>query len=387
VFHDSCVLHLILNEHPAEPQDHWMVISIGFLFGNRLSGFLWAGLSLFTIIFFAILAYLKIEVPFMFPLKYLYWHFTICFFGVSVYILIIILIYDTINKNITNNIQIAHDDVVYKSFVIANQRNEILDSINYAKEIQQAILPSQQIIKQIFPQSFVLFKPKDIVSGDFYFFHQDFEHMYLAVADCTGHGVPGALLSMLGIAFLKDIISKNLHANSALILNELRIMIKSSLQQSGKSNTPQDGMDISFCSINVATLEMSFAGAYQPIWIFRNNNEMESDNECMKIKGDGMPIGVFHNETPFHEHKIQLQPNDNLYIFSDGYASQFNYDNSEKFGAKRLHALLNEICRYEIEFQYNNLVESLALWQGKTEQIDDILIIGVRIQDLAKVQT
>ncbi len=280
--------------------------------------------------------------------------------------------------------------------VVNSQKDEIeiahkniRGSINYARRIQTAVLPNEQIISQILNDYFILFKPRDIVSGDFYFIRQINNLTYIIVADCTGHGVPGAFMSMLGLTLINELVQKSTIKNAGLFLDELRKLVKKSLQQTGQPGEQQDGMDIALCILNSDNLELSFAGAHNPCWIFKSieNEQLTIDIEKLSIinyqlsilEADHQPVGVYLKEKPFTEHKFQLQKEDVLYLFSDGFHSQFGRENTEKYKINRFKELLSNICQFSLKEQKILLEKELINWKGITEQTDDILIVGVMI--------
>jgi len=265
-----------------------------------------------------------------------------------------------------------NEEMTSQRDLLARQKNSITDSINYAQTIQQAILPPIKIIKEIFPQHFVLWYPLDIVSGDFYFWRYISGTFVIAAADCTGHGVPGAFMSMLGITLLNEIVLRREITQADEILNVLRIEIKYALGQSGKIEERTDGMDIALCTIDLETLEMTFAGAFNPFCYFRNN-------EFIKINSDRQPVGIYTIETPFNAHKIQLQAGDIFYIFSDGYYSQFGGPKPETLRPRRFIEILTEIHHLPMDVQKNILEQKFNEWKGNNLQTDDVLVLGVRI--------
>jgi len=261
---------------------------------------------------------------------------------------------------------------------IENSHKKTRYSITYAKNIQKAIFPSHQYINQLFAENFILFKPRDIVSGDFYYFKQIGNYIYVAVADCTGHGVPGALMSMLGIALLNEIIADNEIFSSGLILNELRKLLKISLHQDNLSTVQHDGLDISFCIINTQTKEMCYSGAHQPLIIYRDN--LSNNNKKLQIlPADKQPVGVYLLEKPFTEHKFQLKINDILYLFTDGYASQFGGENTETLKISRLKKIISDVSNEPLENQKQFLTNFILNWKQNNQQTDDILLIGLKI--------
>jgi serine phosphatase RsbU (regulator of sigma subunit) len=254
---------------------------------------------------------------------------------------------------------------------LANEN--ITASINYASRIQHAMLSSIDIIEKYFPEYFILYRPCHIVSGDFYWLKQINHFIFIVAADCTGHGVPGAFMSMLGISLLNEIVSKHDIKPPHEVLNELRLQMKESLHQTGERGEAQDGMDIAFCMFNTQNNILQFAGAYNPFYLIRNN-------ELIEYKADRMPIGIHpKGDRAFTTMDIQLQKNDVFYIFSDGYTSQFGGEKNEKFQPKRFQELLIQINKNVMSEQKEILNFTLDHWRGDCKQIDDVCVIGVRI--------
>ncbi len=257
---------------------------------------------------------------------------------------------------------------------IALQKQKITDSIIYARRIQTAMLPPKELLASQLPDYFILFKPRDIVSGDFYWLSQRENYTFIAAADSTGHGVPGAFMSMLGISFLNQLVSQ-LDYDSLLpgnILTELRESVKTSLRQTGKENEAKDGMDLALCQIDNKANKMLYAGAHNPLILIR-------DNELIQYKADDMPIGISYNEKAFFNTKIiDILPGDCFYIFSDGYPDQFGGKKGRKFMIKRFKRLLVEIHQKPMGEQRKILNRRLVDWQGLSRQIDDILVIGLK---------
>jgi len=255
---------------------------------------------------------------------------------------------------------------------ISEQKQAITDSIQYAKRIQNAVLPPEDYINKVLPEHFILFKPRDIVSGDFYWLKKIDKYVVFTAADCTGHGVPGAFMSMLGIALLNEIVRRKEITKASQILNELRSQIKDALRQSGKEGEAKDGMDIALCVLDTEELKLQYAGAYNPLYIIRNN-------ELIEYKADKMPIGIHLKTQPFSNNEIQLQKNDMLYVFSDGFVDQFGGDRCRKFMIKPFKRLLTEINERPMFDQKGILDIAITEWRGEREQIDDIVVIGVRV--------
>jgi len=273
---------------------------------------------------------------------------------------------------------------------IRQQNEKITDSINYAKSIQEALLPPIEEIQKFLPESFILYKPKDIVSGDFYWIYQDSERIIIAVADCTGHGVPGAFMSLMGNNFLNDIIKVKGVYSPSEILDELNIQILNTLKQNSKNTSVKYGMDIALISLQAPSklsssgkgksslkedgLDLQFAGAHSPLFIFRGN-------QCIPVKGDQRSIGSFlkHEGQGFSNQLVRLQKGDMLYMFSDGYADQIGGPENKKIFSQPFRDLLQSICGLEITEQKEILDETIIDWKGKLNQTDDILVVGIRI--------
>ena len=259
---------------------------------------------------------------------------------------------------------------------IEHRHNEVTKSINYAQRIQKALLPSEQVFQECPYDHFVLWKPRDIVSGDFYWLKQLEQHTVIVVADCTGHGVPGAFMSVLGISFLNDILSKGNIFKASEVLEKMRTLVKSSFHQnSTKKVKASDGMDMAICIINNETLELDFAGANNPLYIIRNN-------ELTTLKATRSPIGSHPFEKPFESQAFSLLKDDQLYMFSDGFIDQFGGQRGRKFLKKNFQRLLLLITKERLPMEEEKEILSIAMkeWQGnKYRQIDDILILGLRI--------
>lgn len=278
-------------------------------------------------------------------------------------------------KILSQNLQLE-----LQSKEIANQRDQLLiqrqnitDSILYASHIQKALLPSDDILKETFSDYFILNKPKDIIGGDFYYAKRIEDLLILAVADCTGHGVPGALLSMLGISYLNEIIHANELSETNAILNEMRNKIKFALHQSNLSRETKDGMDMALISIDLNTNILKYSGANNPIYIIR-------DNELIELKADKMPIGIQPREKPdFTNLDFQLHKNDCVYLFTDGYSDQLDELTLKKFSLKSFQKLLLSYSTISMLEQKKELEKTIEGWKNKSDQTDDMLVLGVRI--------
>jgi PAS domain S-box-containing protein len=265
-------------------------------------------------------------------------------------------------------------EVEEKYKLLIEKKNKVItDSLNYAKFIQDAKLPRKEEIYASLPQSFILFKPKAIVSGDFYFFHKNNQSVFIVAADCTGHGVPGALMSMIGSEKLTDAISQS--TDNSEILQHLNKGIKKSLHQSDSKESTKDGMDIAICSIDTKNRIIKYAGANIPLWVIR-----EKKTEVEEIKGTKKAIGGFTEDNQhFDNHEIKLQQGDSIYISTDGYADQFNGQDGKKLKTNNFKNILLGIQNMTMQEQEKHLDNFVENWKAGTEQVDDILVIGVRL--------
>ncbi|MDF1575825.1 MAG: SpoIIE family protein phosphatase [Bacteroidales bacterium] len=256
---------------------------------------------------------------------------------------------------------------------ISKQKELILDSIHYAKRIQSAILPPVHLLKQHLSDSFILFKPRDIVSGDYYWAREKDHKLLIAVADCTGHGVPGGFLSMLGIASMNEIVNRSVDLNPGKILEELREVVIASMHQTGSRDEARDGIEIALCVIDLKLNSMVYSGANRPLYLIR-------DGALEHFRPDRMPIGIYDQEPdPFTSNTIRLRKGDSLYLFSDGYVDQLGGPLRKTFRAVNFRKLLLRIQDQPMEKQKAILAEKMALWQGSVEQIDDIVVMGIKI--------
>ncbi|HAM99550.1 MAG TPA: hypothetical protein DCQ26_13155 [Marinilabiliales bacterium] len=257
---------------------------------------------------------------------------------------------------------------------IADQKKSIEDSILYASRIQRAILPSKEMADSILPEYFILFRPRDIVSGDYYWMNKIGNKTIVVAADCTGHGVPGAFMSMLGVSFLNEIVLKENVLEAHIILNHLRERVKKTLKQEGKEGENKDGMDVALIVIDDEAKKLFFAGAYNPAYILRGE-------ELIEIKADRMPIGIYIKEKEsFTLNEFDYLPGDSFYIFSDGYEDQFGGPGKQKFRAKQMRELLLTIQDKSMAEQKEILNKTIEDWMGDDqEQIDDMVVVGVRL--------
>lgn len=269
-------------------------------------------------------------------------------------------------KDRTNSLKKINDQ-------LTENHRMMKESLEYASRIQHAMLPEKDILEDDRYEFFTFYKPKDIISGDFYWFNKTDNKLIAIAADCTGHGIPGAFMSVLGVSALNELryqLSIILSPNK--LLNELRERIKSSLKQTQTSTLNWDGMDMSCCVIDLESLEMTFAGAFHSAYIIRNN-------KITQLRGDRMPVGVHIVESPFTKQKLQLEKGDMIYLFSDGYSDQTGGRLGKKFMKKQFRGLLQSISNSPLNIQEHYLKQRLENWQGQHAQVDDILVVGVRI--------
>lgn len=297
--------------------------------------------------------------------------------------------YHTIDVEISRDTEIERLKTAQMKFAydkIEEQKNELIGSIRYAEQIQRAVLTRDQY-HTLITNYFVFYQPKDIVSGDFYWYHEKDNTFYLCVADCTGHGVPGAFLTMLGTTFLNEIITLNEDPSPAFILEDLRMRIIKSLSLS-ESERNKDGMDISMIRINIDTLQAEWAGAYNPLWVIRENDfekgdpvSLVSKNEyhLMEWKGDKQPIAFVDNPKPFLEHRIQLKKGDRFYLFSDGYSDQFGGKEGKKFKSINFKQLLLDSQNLSMEEQGKLLADQFNNWKNQLDQVDDVCVLGIEL--------
>jgi serine phosphatase RsbU (regulator of sigma subunit) len=301
-----------------------------------------------------------------------------------------------------DEIEAQRDEITAQRDTVTHQKEQIeiiheeqTSSIRYAKRIQQAMLPSMDILSGAGLDHFIFFLPRDIVSGDFYWSGKVENTMIVSVADCTGHGVPGAFMSMLGMTYLKEIVLKEKIIRPDLILNHLRNEIVRSLKQEAGADQ-RDGMDIALCTINLDTLEMQFAGANNPLYIVKsaighwplavgqgtteaNSQQPTANSQLIELKGDKMPIGIHERMDAFTLHTHTLQKGDCIYLFSDGMADQFGGPAGKKFKYKTLKELLTSISHQPMQEQIENLTRTFNEWKGAHSQIDDVTLIGIKL--------
>ncbi len=278
------------------------------------------------------------------------------------------------NNKLESVLVVSHDITERKliELEIQNKNKKITESINYAKRIQSAILPNTRVISRTLPDSFILYKPRDVVSGDFPWYMQLKDDVFIAAVDCTGHGVPGALLSLIGYFLLNDIVRSRKVTEPGIILDLLDEGVTKTLRQDEDATT-KDGMDIALCKINLNTREVEYAGAHRPLYVMRNGVMEE-------IKGNKFPIGggIFKNQTNFTTTKLQLNKGDSIYFSSDGYPDQFGGPEGRKFGPKKVREIIERVHTLSMREASIVFDSEWEAWRGDTKQTDDVLLIGIK---------
>ncbi len=276
-----------------------------------------------------------------------------------------------------DEIEFQNIEITNQKIKVEHQHEQITASIRYAQRIQNALLPVEGNFDKIFREHFVFFLPKDIVSGDFYWYKKVGKFVIFAAVDCTGHGVPGAFMSMLGISYFNEILndySKEIHKLTGdVFLNNLKNKVIQSLRQDEVHAETRDGMDLSLIIIDTETLEMQFAAAFNSMFVIRNK-------ELIELEADRMPVGIhIREEKSFSVQKMQLQKNDRLYLFSDGFEDQFGGKHNRKYMIKQMRTFLLSISEKQMSEQKENVIKEYHMWKGNHEQIDDVLVAGFLI--------
>jgi len=270
-----------------------------------------------------------------------------------------------------DNLETASEKILLQKSELESNHKHITDSLAAAKRIQKAVLSNQKLFETHFNNYFIYFKPRDVVSGDFYWIKKVEAHLVFAAADSTGHGIPGAFLSLLGISFLNEIVGREHITETGQVLNHLRKHMKAALEKVDTEKQAAEGLDIALCAIDLATLELQFSGAYNPIYIIRNRH-------LIHLKGNRQPIGYYRKEHPFVTQRFQLEKNDIIYLFSDGYIDQFDWRN-EKFKTRRFKQLLLRIHDKDFAEQKEIIDKTFHTWKGEIQQVDDVLLMAVQV--------
>ena len=278
----------------------------------------------------------------------------------------------SLNEEIRQNLdelQSLNDDILLKKNIIESAHKDIKDSINYAQTIQESLLTNRDYISSHFQENFIIYQPKDVVSGDFYYVNQLDGNLIFAVADCTGHGVPGGFIMTLAVVYLHEIIKQTKLSDTGQILNTLRRKVKKTF--SGFATHNANGLDIAICSINPQTNILHYSGANIPLIIIRNN-------ELMVYKATSNPVGAYLKEKDFEQHEIKLHEGDAIYLYSDGYQDQFGGETNHKFTRRRFRELLFEIHQLPMDSQKQILESRMKQWRNEDRQTDDITVFGIR---------
>jgi two-component system, sensor histidine kinase LadS len=278
---------------------------------------------------------------------------------------------DKVNRELEDKVRERTQEIRLQKEQIERQNKEIKYSFDYAKRIQSTVLPPVEVFETLFGEHFILLKPRDIVSGDFYWISQKNNKIIITASDCTGHGVPGSLMSMLGITMLHEIVNEKNFIHSDEILNELRTNIARTLKQEGKPGEQKDGMDMALLIYDRARGELEFSGANNPMYIIR-------DGKMIEYKGNNMPVAYYHHMADFTRHTIQLQKGDRVYLFTDGFPDQFGGPHGKKFKYKPFKELLMEVHDRPMDEQRRILQMVFDEWKGNLDQIDDVLVMGLR---------
>ena len=270
-----------------------------------------------------------------------------------------------------------NNEINFQRLELEEKNKDIRDSMHYAKKIQRALMASDTLLKKNLKEYFLLYKPKDIVSGDFYWAEQVNSNFLIAACDCTGHGVPGAFMSLLNITKLNETINEKKIIQPDLVLNQVREDIIKALNPEGTEEERKDGMDAVFCCFDFENLKMEFACANNPIWIIRQE---QGKSALMEYKADKMPVGIhFGEKKKFTLNSITLKKDDVIYLFTDGYADQFGGSKGKKFKYSQLKEVLLSIHKLPMEQQHEILNTKIEDWKGSLDQVDDMLIIGLKI--------
>lgn len=293
---------------------------------------------------------------------------------IIIIILLVLAIRSTLLRRKSNRLlRDQKAEVEVQKRMVEGKQKEIVDSINYARRIQQALMPNDLFMKSNLPDHFVLFVPKDIVAGDFYWATPLPDGFIFITADCTGHGVPGAFMSLLNISKLNEAVNQKRIARPDLVLNYVRAEIIQALNAEGSTEESKDGMDATLCKIDLRSMQLEFASANASFCIIRNK-------ELMTFKADKIPVGKSHDDLSlFTYNRVELQKGDMIYTYTDGYTSQFGGPKGKKFNQKQLRELLLANADLPIQQQKQQILKRFEDWKGNLEQVDDVLVMGIRI--------
>ncbi len=285
--------------------------------------------------------------------------------GLILFMLWFAMAYETIKEEMFKEIS-------FKNMQMEQQKKKIIQSITYAEKIQNSVLPRQSFLNRFFEESFVIYKPRDIVSGDFYWFSDVDNCVVVVCADCTGHGVPGGLMSMLGVSHLNEIVNHQKIIEPAEILESLRKKIKESLHQTGNRDEQKDGLDMSVCVFNPQSCQVKFAGANNAVFLVHNG-------QLEEFKPTRNPIGVHSKEVSFTQETISVEKWDQVFMFTDGYVDQFGGEKNRQFSKTGLKNKIMQYCNMPMNEQKTRLEADLSDWMKDHDQLDDITLIGIRV--------
>lgn len=283
-----------------------------------------------------------------------------------------------------DELEIQKNLVVHQRDKIMNMLTELGESIDYARKIQQALLPSDNVLKSTIGEYFLLFQPRESVGGDFYWVAQRENVIFFALADCTGHGIPGGFMSMLSVSLLNEIVLHPQCTSPKKILWELRETIIKALNQTGKDEDSQDGMDIALCMYNPVNRHLVYSGANLSLLVATTNHHLPGDRifiqeNIIELKPDRMPVAYYQRMDEFNEHHIVLNPGDTLYLFSDGYSDQFGGPANKKFGYNAFRSIISRVSKEQFQNQRDILWYQFEKWKGDENQTDDVIVMGIKI--------
>jgi serine phosphatase RsbU (regulator of sigma subunit) len=358
------------------PDNMWGIIISAwvFLVADRKSGYFWMILSLATITYFNY-AEGAGDNDFLNDVSKLdadYYYINYLMGGI--FLLIIISLYETSKRKFVKDLKSSKAELEIKGKELETQKEDIISSINYAKRIQYAVLPHEDSIYRSIPLSFILYKPRDIVSGDFFWFHEiDRDNYIIVCADCTGHGVPGAFMTVIGSSALNQIVIENRIHEPAMILSELDNRISTMLkQEKSREGYVHDGMDLSLLKVDKSKKEFTFTSAKRPAIFIRNK-------ELQELKGSKHTLGGLRSDAKqFEELRMKYEEDDMIYLFTDGYIDQFGGADDKKFMIKRFREILLSSSKLPMSEQKQILDKTITSWIGKNEQTDDITVLGIR---------
>lgn len=319
----------------------------------------------------------------------------ILFIGLTALAIILAYIYTSLRRRKKINafimqqnreIGTQHEEITQQKHIIEEKNLALVSSIRYAQSIQKALLPDESSLHEALKEHFVIYEPKEIVSGDFYWASRQNGVTLLALADSTGHGVPGAFMSVLGMSFLNEYVARRKYSSPAQLLDEMRLYIISSLHQQGDHSDQQDGIEMAFIAIDHAERSIVYSGARTPVYIasqngiiLNGNHIPHSEGPVHKIKADTMPLSFHRKMKAFKSHTLKLSPGDMVYMMTDGFVDQFGTQTRERFTSQRALKLLEEVYPLPLEAQKDKILETFHTWKQDCEQVDDIAVIGFRI--------